>query len=71
MVNPHTAESEQSLKTPNADQVVEVTPADLPVHCPLVGSSLWNSHPRVYIPVEENGGRAKCPYCGADYLLND
>jgi uncharacterized Zn-finger protein len=69
MVNPHTAESDQSLTTPNAEQVVEVTRADLPIHCPMPGSSLWNSHPRVYIPVEENRGRAKCPYCGADYLL--
>jgi uncharacterized Zn-finger protein len=30
--------------------------------------SLWNSHPRVYLPIED-GGIAKCPYCGADYVL--
>lgn len=71
MVNPHTAESGEGLRAPNAQDRIEVTRADLPVHCPLPGSSLWNSHPRVYIPVEENGGRAKCPYCGADFLLRD
>ena len=29
---------------------------------------LWNSHPRVYLPIEETGW-AKCPYCGAEYTL--
>jgi uncharacterized Zn-finger protein len=31
---------------------------------------LWNSHPRVYLPVEVTG-RAQCPYCGAVYTLVD
>ncbi|MDQ3960673.1 MAG: zinc-finger domain-containing protein, partial [Pseudomonadota bacterium] len=30
--------------------------------------SLWNSHPRVYLPIEATG-EAKCPYCGADFVL--
>jgi len=30
----------------------------------------WNSHPRVYLPIEETG-EAKCPYCGAAYFLKD
>jgi uncharacterized Zn-finger protein len=42
----------------------------LPIHCPMPGTSLWNSHPRVYIPVEETGS-AKCPYCGCEYILKD
>jgi uncharacterized Zn-finger protein len=29
---------------------------------------LWNSHPRVYLPIEQTGW-AKCPYCGAEYHL--
>jgi uncharacterized Zn-finger protein len=29
---------------------------------------LWNSHPRVYLPIEATG-EAKCPYCGAAYVL--
>ncbi|MEM7082272.1 MAG: zinc-finger domain-containing protein [Pseudomonadota bacterium] len=42
---------------------------DLPLHCPLPGTSLWNSHPRVYLPIEKTG-TAKCPYCGAVYTLS-
>jgi uncharacterized Zn-finger protein len=29
---------------------------------------LWNSHPRVYLPVEQTGW-AKCPYCSAEFVL--
>jgi uncharacterized Zn-finger protein len=29
---------------------------------------LWNSHPKVYLPVAATG-EAKCPYCGAQYVL--
>jgi uncharacterized Zn-finger protein len=29
---------------------------------------LWNSHPRVYLPIEQTG-TTKCPYCGAVYTL--
>jgi uncharacterized Zn-finger protein len=32
--------------------------------------SVWNSHPRVYLPIEKTG-QAKCPYCGADYILKE
>ncbi len=69
MVNPNTAADQKAYGTPNAKNAIEVKPGDLPIHCPLPGSSLWNSHPRVYIPVEENGGEAKCPYCGAIFKL--
>jgi uncharacterized Zn-finger protein len=30
---------------------------------------LWNSHPRVYLPIEATGW-AKCPYCSAEYTLH-
>lgn len=56
--------------TPNDRKQYEVTRADLPVHCPMPGMSLWNSHPRVYIPVAEQG-EARCGYCGALYVLTD
>lgn len=56
------------LKTPNASLRVDVDPADLPLHCPMEGMSLWNSHPKVYIPIEKNG-HALCPYCGTYYVL--
>lgn len=52
----------------NAESRYEVTVADLPLHCPMDGMTLWNSHPRVYLPIE-NSGHAKCPYCGAEYVL--
>jgi len=55
-------------QTPNAERRVTVTRAQLPLHCPLPAMSLWNSHPRVYLPVEKTGW-AKCPYCGAEYTL--
>jgi uncharacterized Zn-finger protein len=54
----------------NAENRYEVTRADLPLSCPMPGMYLWNSHPRVYLPIEASG-RAKCPYCGAEYVLVD
>jgi uncharacterized Zn-finger protein len=69
MVNPDTAASQSSYNTPNAKTAIEVKADDLPIHCPLPESSLWDSHPRVYIPVKENNGEAKCPYCGTMFKL--
>jgi uncharacterized Zn-finger protein len=45
---------------------VEVTAADLPLHCPLATQKLWNTHPRVYIPIETLR-EARCPYCSTLY----
>ena len=53
---------------PNDKNHYEITRADLPLHCPMDGMSLWNSHPRVYLSLDKSG-KAKCPYCGADYTL--
>lgn len=36
----------------------------------MPGMYLWNSHPKVYLPIDGDG-EAKCPYCGADYFLGD
>ena len=69
MVNPNTAAHQGDYATPNAKSAVEVKAGDLPIHCPMDGASLWNSHPKVYIPVAENGGEAKCPYCGTLFKL--
>jgi uncharacterized Zn-finger protein len=60
--------NDPKLIQPNAEHRYEVTRADLPLACPMPGMYLWNSHPRVYLPIEETG-RAKCPYCGAEYDL--
>jgi len=45
-----------------------ITENDLPLCCPMPDMILWNSHPRVYLPVEETG-HATCPYCSAEYIL--
>ncbi len=57
-----------SLLQPNAQTRYEVGAEDLPLSCPMPQMQLWNSHPRVYLAIEKTGA-AKCPYCGADYLL--
>ena len=54
----------------NQENRYEVSREDLPLSCPLPGMSLWNSHPKVYLPIEETG-QAKCPYCGAEFFLED
>lgn len=61
---------DQNLIPANAQHRYEVTPADLPLSCPMPGMYLWNSHPKVYLPIVETG-EAKCPYCGAGYYLKD
>jgi uncharacterized Zn-finger protein len=48
---------------------VEITAEDLPLHCPMPSMKLWNTHPRVFLPVEETGD-ALCPYCGTRYRLS-
>ena len=45
-----------------------MTRADLPLHCPLPSMYLWNSHPKVYLPIEVTG-EATCPYCSTGYRL--
>ena len=57
-------------RTPNAENKYSVSRNDLPLHCPMPDMSLWNSHPRVFLPIEETGA-AKCPYCGAEFTLID
>ena len=54
----------------NAENRYEVTREDLPLSCPMPSMGLWNSHPKVYLPIEKTG-EAKCPYCGADYSLTE
>lgn len=62
--------AENSTATAQAPARCEVARKDLPLHCPLPGTSLWNSHPRVFLPIE-TAGRAVCPYCGTEYVLRD
>lgn len=55
--------------TPNSEKHYTVSQADLPLQCPAPQATLWNSHPRVFLPIVENGGQIQCPYCGAEYRL--
>jgi len=51
---------------------IAVSRAELPLSCPRPGDSLWDMHPRVYLPIEDDpNGEAVCPYCGAHYRLVD
>ncbi len=56
--------------TPNDEAVVEITKDDLPLHCPLDRMRLWDSHPRVYLPMEGKDS-VRCPYCGTLFKLAD
>ena len=58
------------LDTANTQEVYEVTHTDLPLSCPMPGQKLWDSHPRVYLPIDQSG-EERCPYCGAIYRLVD
>jgi len=60
--------SQSRLIQPNAENNYTVTKDDLPLSCPMPGMYLWNSHPRVYLPIEETG-TAMCPYCGANFQM--
>jgi uncharacterized Zn-finger protein len=59
---------DQDLIPANSQHKYEVRQSDIPLSCPMPGMYLWNSHPKVYLPIEETG-EAKCPYCGAQYYL--
>jgi len=57
-----------SEQAANTRRSIEVTAADLPLHCPMPSMLLWNAHPRVFLPIEKTG-EALCPYCGTRYAL--
>lgn len=48
----------------------EVTAADLPLSCPMKDMTLWDAHPRVYLPIEQEK-RVVCPYCDAEFVLRE
>lgn len=54
----------------NAQRRYTVSRTDLPLSCPLPSMALWNSHPRVYLPIEAER-ECQCPYCGAVFVLED
>ncbi len=62
--------SQQPAGTNTPGQVHKVTRSALPLHCPTDNMPLWDSHPRVFLPIEATG-KARCPYCGNEYELVD
>ena len=62
--------SQQRKIQANAEDHYQVTREQLPLSCPTPEMTLWNSHPRVYLPIETTGS-ATCPYCGATFTLTD
>ena len=61
---------DENLIPANAQHRYTVRTRDLPLSCPMPGMYLWNSHPKVYLPIKETG-EAKCAYCGAEYVLQN
>ena len=59
-----------ALRQPNTENTYHVSRKDLPLHCPMDGMSLWNSHPRVFLPIEDTDDEAICPYCSAKFILD-
>ncbi|HEX4984856.1 MAG TPA: zinc-finger domain-containing protein [Burkholderiales bacterium] len=59
---------ESAARNGRGPRQVEITAAELPLHCPLPSQALWNSHPRVFLPIGDDG-QALCPYCGTRYVL--
>jgi len=60
----------REVSNPNSQSTCTVTRAMLPLHCPTQEMSLWNSHPRIFLPIEETG-KARCPYCGTEFILEN
>lgn len=62
--------SNTATATRPALPLIEVSHQDLPLSCPRPEAPVWNLHPRVYLPIEdEPHHEAVCPYCGARYRL--
>ena len=65
----HSHASARPPRPANAQQRYEVHRADLPLSCPLPSMALWNSHPRVYLPIVEDGGREASARTAAPYFV--
>jgi len=65
-------DSEQSAAdvSTSTETVFHIKKGQLPLHCPLPEMSLWNQHPRVFLPIEDSG-KAKCPYCSSEFILEE
>lgn len=60
--------SDYKKQTANTEKIYNVRSDQLPLSCPMNDMILWNSHPKVYLPIEKTG-REVCPYCGSCFVL--
>jgi len=52
-------------------KVIRITNADKPFTCPPKDADRASLHPRVFLPLDKVGDKAKCFYCGAAYSLEE
>jgi len=57
-------------QTASTEKIYLVRRQDLPLSCPTDDMILWNSHPKVYLPIHKTG-QETCPYCGSRFILQD
>lgn len=62
--------SEQNKQPASTQKEYHVTASDLPLSCPMPNMTLWNAHPKVYLPIAKEK-KVSCPYCGATYILDE
>ncbi|WP_434777764.1 zinc-finger domain-containing protein [Neisseria sp. Ec49-e6-T10] len=55
-------------KVRTVNQAVEIFAEDMPLHCPPDNVTLWNMHPKVFLPLDADK-KARCPYCSTLYQL--
>jgi len=64
-----TKQKTEAKKLANAARLYKVSEKDLPICCPMPDMEIWNSHPKVYIPLGADNKEDMCPYCGAKFEL--
>lgn len=61
--------SESSCLSSSSVPLISVSQKNLPFACPPPDATLWDAHPRVFLPFQSIGDSLTCPYCGASYVL--
>ncbi len=62
--------SDHKKNTACSEHTQIVRTHDLPLSCPMDHMSLWDAHPKVYLPIEETG-TCVCPYCSTVFVLEN
>lgn len=67
----NTKKNKSSLKEANSKKLYKIAKSALPISCPMPDMEIWNSHPKVYIPLGDDNKEDMCPYCGAEFVLKE